>query len=577
MHDDPPNATLTRGLDFPAMDYGPRQVPITMCALLFRGGARQDRRNVERVLQSGDLGPEIPQRIPLVIDIHRYLTAELVAGGSPHTLRDSVDKMRWFYTYADELGVDPDKANVRWLFNKWTRHLQDQIVARRLKKATAFQRGTGVSRMLAAALDTDRNSITRGSHLQSDSSKKKSLGVETDKQNLQHTFEFGNDIIDIIQCLTATTCLGPLPVPISLRSGATIPLWCGLIPEEKVRALTAPELCMPHDVKEAKAVRERRSNDNSVSFRRPIINFRIQAEFLLFISQTGMNAAPACALKIGDFRYESFQNGYRVRKYKNRKRGGVEFEIFSEYRPLFERYLEFRSEFFPTNQTDLLFPLTGDGSQPNRHGFRPQSLKKFFRSVGRIFVNAKDLRQTRINWLLRQTDDPGIVAELGQHSEQTMFRSYIRPNHQRAIREWSEFFAAYDSHLESPAPGSCEERAPLRSDAFVSTSPQPDCKNPAGCLFCFHYRGINNFDYVWSLFSFRELKILELANYKKIAGTSVNNPVMMSVERVTDIVDELKQKGTLQHEWWSEAQSRMLERHHHPRWAGFISLSEMLG
>lgn len=577
MHDDPYNAKSMHALDFPTLNYGPRQIPLSMHALLFRGGACQDRRKLSSVLQSGKLGAEIPQRMPLLVGIHRHLTSQLIGGGSPETLRGSMDKLRAFYAYADELGIDPDKANARWLFDQWTRNLRDKVLARQLQKATAFSRGTCVSRMLAAALDTTRLSIVRGTQLQSDASKRNARGVEADKENLQHTFEFGKDIADIIQCLTSEACLGPLPVRISLRSGVTIPFWCGLIPDDKVRALTAPHLCMPHDVKEARAVRENRSNDRSFSFRRPVINLRMQAEFLLFISQTGMNVAQACALTIGDFRYESFQNGYRVRKYKNRKRGEVEFEIFSEYRPFFERYLQFRSEFFAASESDLLFPLTGDGSHPNRHGFRPQALKKFFKSAERNFVNAKNLRQTRINWLLRQTDDPGIVANLGQHSVVTLFRSYIRPNHQRATHEWTGFFATYDSVPPAPAPGGCGERVPLRSDRFVPASPQPDCKNPVGCLFCFQYRGIDNFDYVWSLFSFRELKILELANYRKLDNVSTDNPVMMSVERITDILQEFKQRGTLQQEWYTEAQFRMYERYYHSRWAGFISLSEMLG
>lgn len=577
MHEDSQNTTLTNSLEFLKVNYGPRQIPISMRPLLFRGGALQNSRDFKSALHSGELGDELPQRMPLLVGIHHHLTSEFVGGGSPYTLRESVGNLRKFYAYADELKIDPDKANARWLFNQWTHALRDKALLGQFSKSTAFKIGTSVSRMLAAALDTHRSSITRGTQLQSDNSKKKSLGLKADKENLQHTFEFGNDIIDVIESLTPEACLGPLPIKISLRSGETIPYWNRLIPDTKVRALATPELCQSNDVKEAKAVRKRRSNDQSLRFRLPIINIRLQAEFLLFISQTGMNVAQACALKTGDFRFESFQNGYRVRKYKNRKRGDVEFEIFPEYRPLFERYLQFRSRFFQAHELDLLFPLTDGGLHPNRHGFTAQSLKKIFKKFGHRFVNAKDLRQTRINWLLRHTDDPGIVAEMGQHSVQTMMRSYIRPNHQRAIHEWNEFFAAYDSDPEAPAPGQCHEQAPARAVTYVSTSPEPDCKNPAGCLFCVHYRGINNFEYVWSLLSFRELKILELANYRKKSDAAPENPLMMSIERVRDILEDFKQKGTIQKQWGTEAEFRMRERHYHPRWAGFISLSEMLG
>jgi hypothetical protein len=96
--------------------------------------------------------------------------------------------------------------------------------------------------------------------------------------------------------------------------------------------------------------------------RHPLFNLRIEAELLIFIAQTGMNLAQANQLTVGKFTYQSYEEGYKVRRiYKNRRQGEVEFTVYSEYRIHFETYLKWRSAILEGLDDERLFPLTTPG------------------------------------------------------------------------------------------------------------------------------------------------------------------------------------------------------------------------
>jgi hypothetical protein len=98
------------------------------------------------------------------------------------------------------------------------------------------------------------------------------------------------------------------------------------------------------------------------------VNLRIEAELLILIAQTGMNLTQAANLKLGRFSYQSHLNGYQVRRlYKNRRKGEVEFEIYSAYRDHFERYLAWCRELLPNDDTNRLFPFVVLRGEPIAH------------------------------------------------------------------------------------------------------------------------------------------------------------------------------------------------------------------
>ena len=76
--------------------------------------------------------------------------------------------------------------------------------------------------------------------------------------------------------------------------------------------------------------------------------------------------------------------------------------------------------------------------------------------------------------------------------------------------------------------------------------------------------------------SFRMLKRLELAKYKRVDADLKTNAPLMVVERINDILTDFGSRSGVHADWVREAETRCLEEDYHPRWAGFILLSEVM-
>ena len=561
------------------LQYTTRQVQLDMRVLLWRGGAGAKTSHVSSLIAEGRLGKAEEKRFPLVSACHEYFLGEIAEGTSDQTIRSHHYAIRIFYRFVDERGGDLDASNVRMWFKAWVDVLLQRVSRRELKADIAYHQGKSAASVLSRALDVPFISIAKGTRLKKPKKSKKVLGAEADKQNLSETQAFGVDLLDVADSLSFENCIGPLPVMVKLRSTqCSYEFWCGIQPAHLVKAEVEAETQLVGSPKVIRENRAKRSLHPVVADRFRVVNLRVCAEFLIFIAQTGMNRAQAMAVTFGDFRYESWQDGYRVRKYKGRKKGEVEFEIFSEYRPHFERYLLSRKAAFEDGYSNLLFPVFSRKNIPRGAVFNIENMRRFLGSIGRPFLSPQKLRGTRVNWLIRAADDDLLVAQMAQHDVATLHRSYAKPNHQRAAVEWTEYYQGLESALiPAPAPGACETRTPQRADHFEAGTPEPDCRNPAGCLFCVFYRGIESLDYAWSMHSYRVLKRLELSRYQRLGSDELTNAPLMVIERVTDVIREFQGKSECHGEWVQEASARCEEENYHPRWAGFIWMAEAIG
>ena len=87
----------------------------------------------------------------------------------------------------------------------------------------------------------------------------------------------------------------------------------------------------------------------------------------MLMGQPAVNLAQAHQLRMDQWRYKPSVHGYEIRTYKHRRWGPVVFEIYSQYRAVFDRYLKWRTAIFPDDPDGLLFPLLGrGGNQPTR-------------------------------------------------------------------------------------------------------------------------------------------------------------------------------------------------------------------
>jgi len=194
--------------------------------------------------------------------------------------------------------------------------------------------------------------------------------------------------------------------------------------------------------------------------------------------------------------------------------------------------------------------------------------------LGRPFVPASVLRTCALNKVLQEGGNIDDVLKLGQHSRRTFFRSYFLPNHQLASKEWSDFFKFVNDRRKAALVfGGCSGESGKKIPIVAGGSPEPDCINPAGCLFCVHYRGEESMDYIWALLSYKKLKCLEYACSKAAALSDSITPLEGLLARIADVESQFMVKAALQ-ESHSEASERILEENYHPYWRGFIELLE---
>lgn len=568
-------------LTFPGVRYGKRESPYNMRIFLYRGGAKARKNRVNGLIDSAQLGSPIAARLPLVMKLHEILLSTIAAGGRKLSVEATLSALRLFYDYADTAQRDPTATTASELFVGWIETRQHKQRLKQLKARTVYDSGCMVAAPLAEATGVSTRRLLRAARLRRRHVFQSALGTKADKQNLSDTFAFGQALLDITESLSVEAIRGSLPVEIRFRNGAVRLEWSGLIPESRVKSLDR-SLYGPAVQSRLENIRQRWMADTSHRTRYPLINLRMEAELLMFIAQTGMNLTQALELKVGKFVYQSHHDGYQIRRtYKHRMRGEVEFEIFSEYRSVFESYLVWRSVIHPTDTDGLLFPFVAAPNKSvgiQRYARRTHAL---MREIGVPFVGPRSLRKTRINWLLRRSDDPDLTAEQAQHSKETLLRVYQMPHHQRAATEATRFWQQTDPSISPPGPGLCVERSPIPILDTPPAAPPPDCTGPAGCLFCIHQRDIDSLDHVWSLTSFRYLKSLEHARYGPEETTKARGhrddaiPPALAIARITDKLRAFEASSRTRMMWVKEAQARIDEDEFHPRWDGFIQLAEL--
>lgn len=574
-----PSESSVPSLTFPTVTYGALETPLDLTPLLYTGGAKENRRLVAKRIAEGQLGPMRKERLKVVGEFHELLLGKLAGGGSEQTLRAEINCLRHFYSWADATSAIITTKKIESAYYQWCDSLINRIrTQKELSPQAAYIYAATVGSLIDACLGR-QTAIIKQTRITMPSRQKPALSPAAEKTSLNDSAQFGRLLQDICDGLSSDIVLsGRLPIRIALRDGRFIEDW-SRFPKTVAAADRSPlALNTPQARFAAKRSAEKLAlweRDGTLRTRYPLANLRIEAELLMFIAQTGMNLTQAFQLRLRNFAYASHLDGYQVKERKERKHGDVLFEIFREYRPHFERYLDWRRRLFPS--TDLIFPLVRvKGRAENRApDFR---LRRICRDLNISFVPPRSLRLARVNWLLRQTADPELTADLAQHSKQTLLKVYAQPSQQRAMGEIMRFWSANDPgqfEHASIAPGLCNGHA-LPSPQIPRAAPTPDCSRPSGCLWCEHHRDIDSFDYVWALASFRHLKTLELALWHPPRNFKVDHPAKMAIERIAATLAAFQDSTPIRREWCAEAMIRIEEGAYHPQWNNLVQSAENL-
>lgn len=571
-------------LEFHNVTYGKLETHWSLVPLLYSGGAAENARTVSGKISAGALGKPIRGRLPPIRYIYDFISGELEAGRSKHTIVKLIRVLREFYSWGDINGRPLNLRSLEKDFIDWARHLHHRSEdLKEIKITSVISSVKRISHLLESAISLYRNTDLPSRHsellartgIPARQRKNIPIGAEEEKILSADLFSFGGFLLDLCLALTPIAIRSESPIKIRFRNGKSIEVKS--TPCSSSRPAWDQHVAITDDgfQDDNGVYRFRPACDQN---RYPLVNLRISAELLIFIAQTGMNLSQAAKLRIGRFSYQSHIDGYRVfRVYKNRRAGEVAFVIYREYRPFFESYLAWHRELFPRSQgeRDYLFPFW---QSPNRVSLASPdfaSIKRRCVSLGIRYFGPQALRSWRTNWLLKNSPDTALVAEMGQHSEATLIGSYERPSLRTISIEVGRFHSAVTPGLMASGPGVCIQAEPTLSADTPSGAPAPDCISPAGCFFCVHHRDIDSADHVWSLASYRHLKSLELAAYGDGHHAGDPHPAAATISVISQKLSEFTRIGATQANWVDEAISRVAESNFHPRWDGFIQLMEM--
>lgn len=564
-------------LTFRGVSFGANETPWDLRRLIYRGGAKAHTKKVASMIDAGNLGRPMIERIELVCLIREVLLNYLESGGQRATVEDSIGMLRFFFEWADKAtGTALSIATVAESYRHWCDALLHRArVGRDFKERTAHSYGLKVGWLLDRVLERG-SPLIKSTALKRPKTSPRAVSPKAEKQDLEVAFTFGHFLLDLADGLSVDAIWGPLPLHIPLRNGTTLEECSGL---KRTHNQKPPNPKYPRQsrwtAKQSEKTRVAWQAEKSYRTRYPLINLRIMVEMFMLLGQPAVNLAQAHQLRMDQWRFKPSNQGYEIRTYKHRRWGPVAFEIYGEYRAVFERYLRWRKAIFPDDPDGLLFPLLGKFGMPTPRRLDRQPsfdrLRLACARAGVVFVGPQALRSTNVNWMLRRTGDPDLTADEKQHAKQTLLGVYEKPSLQRAMVQTQVFWAKHDPALAPPGPGSCEGISPEPVADTPLAATQPDCIVPSGCLFCAHQRDIDSFDHVWSLVSFRLLKSFEL---RAQGQAEVNHPgprpANLAIERITGKLNFIQASNSARAQWVKEALLRLEEERYHPAWAGLI-------
>lgn len=543
-------------LEVSGINYGPNESHMDLKCFLYKGASSIKPKNILSCIEKGVYGEPIENRLPLVMKIHEHLTYEIISGKSKATIKNRFYALRQFVRWIDKNNLEFNFTKVEESFTFWTQH---RLINFQRKKDISRTTLYDIPRLVATVIDNVLERTTSVMWLSRIRKAKHYSDYNKEKLNAKlSTSSFSDLIISTCDYLTIdnTKSLGEMNV--FLESGGIVKLGNNIFKNALQKKST-------HLVNESGWY--------------SAINIRIVMELLMFISQTGMNLKQAYMLRMDDFHYTSHSDGYKVRTYKNRRQGEVQFEIFSEYKGWIERYFTWRNYFFKIEKCELVFPfidmsgcLRSTISAPQFQKVRTLCIEHTIEYTGPALLRSK-----RINWLMNREQRKYLKEEIGQHSLNVMHHHYSKPDSILARKQINNFYDGVEEYLKTPLQGRCNKKFPEKINRMDKQSPSPDCINSAGCLYCINHRDIESKDYVWSLLSYNYLKNIELVKLSSVDHTEnrkLTLPLVDLINKISEKIELLSLISEVHLAWVKEAKIRIQEGYYHPYWEGFILLNE---
>jgi len=574
-----------RDLTFPNYPYGSHQVPWNLRILFYKGAAEKSRKEAASLLEQGHFKEFSLERAKLVCAFHEAFLTLIAQGSARSSIETYLETLWRFYSWADTRELQITKKAVIDTFKEWTEYQLWRFKVKKIGSAIySYRQSMMIANLITKALLLPglrpAKNLMAQTRMRKPSSKKKVLGTDADKQNLENTFEFGRCLKKICDDLDLSKVRGELPINIEISASKNILLLGNIInPDLDVLAIRdAAARRIAENVRRALLPSESLMDKHK---RSKILNVRIEAELLIFVAQTGINVTQSAGLRRENFRWRTVGEGLEVfRVYKGRRDGEAIFRCYKAYKLHLEKYLKWLDETGLSKNDQRLFPIISRGIIPAAGSkVRFNSIRPVFKDLEISFIGPRELRKTRVNWLLRRSKDADLTAEQMAHSKQNLLQNYEAPHHQSAVAEIVKFHTETDRSIQAPGPGMCASNGatakPLAGIGTSKDAPQPDCISPEGCLFCVNHRDIMTFDYCWKLASHMKIKNLEVSLYKPSKNQEVH-PGVKVIEIITAKLEAISRLSEVRSLWVKESYDNVRSGKYHPDWDGHIKLLELL-
>lgn len=490
--------------------------------------------------------PFVEHRIKWLNELKAHLEGVLDSGGSPLSVINFIYSFNPFIAFCDEKGLSVEtRSEIQTVFYKYAEYQFAREQHNIIQLGSGYRTCSLLSTCLSAIIESNQIDI-KSTRLKKKKNSRRAISREADKTNLVDAAKFAKFAYDICKNFDPKTLdSAKLPILVKVR-----------------KELSSVEINLTLAIKSETVVNGGFKKTDA----RHAFNRRVAFECLIFLAMTMQNAAPTFKLRRVNFIYKPMGEQYEVREYKNRRGGEVLFKIPKPYRETFEAYLSFMSDY--GEDTEYLFPIiTNEGAYRKRTDTNWTETRTLTQAYKIPYIAPRSFRKIGLNILLRLSADEETAADYGNHTVATFRESYEFPSQQRAMVEIARFWQANDP-LEHGEPKLSLFNTPCNGipepfDDATDKLAKPDCLTPSGCMGCKHYRDEDSLDYVWNLYSFRYLKIIESSSYLDVG----EKPSNIAIDWVNLKINWFNNSKAPAHQKWiEEGKIRLEEGEYHPNW-----------
>lgn len=487
------------------------------------------------------------ERIWLLIEINEHIGGLLDTGISLSSIISVINNFRRFISYVDNEEIKlKSKVDVANSIYRYSEYLIRQASLKKITSTTAYTQISSLGRHFNLILNIGFNIQT--TRIKKGRKSRRAVSRDADKVNMEHASKLAKFAFDISKNFDSN-CLriGQGPILVKVRESLT---------KVPVNLTTTKKHTTVYETQDFRFNSARRA-----------FNLRVAAEIFIFLGMTMANPSQVYNLKRYKFDFKPLGKNYEVREYKNRRGGEVLLKIPKPYRASFEKYLSFMDEY--AHESQWLFPtLNKVGEFSKRIDNDIKQFKCLLLSNQMPWITPRKFKAIGLNILLRLSGDETIAAEFGNHTIKVFRDSYEFPSLQKAIIEVTQFWNKNDPFINGEPTvslfGTPCSGTPKPIENASSKLPRPDCLTPSGCIGCQHYRDEDTLDYVWNLYSFRYLKIIEASSYKSKEIKPSNIVIDWCNLKINWFKKSLDKKHS---EWAAEASMRIDEGDYHPIWS----------